>query len=150
MKRLTTLLAVLLLPNLAAAQIPVPAEVPLVNQYIADTFEQRSPAWWNALESQLLLMLDRPVEQVDENVLRNVIFFAHNHSERLQLGKASTKLLKIYKDREDTGYRILALAALHAVGGEEELREAYRIARAENSERIFRMTRAALADLYRQ
>ncbi len=150
MKRLTTLLALLLLPNLATGQIPVPAEVPLVNQYIADTFEQRSDAWWKALESQLLLMLDRPVDRVNEIVLRNIIFFGHSHSDKLDLRAASPKLLEIYKHCQDTGYRMLALSALHAVGGEEQLREAFRIARAEDSERIFKMTRAALADLYRQ
>ena len=150
MKHQTFALALLCMPAAAIAQVPVPAEVPLVNQYIADTFEQRSAVWWEALESQLMLMLDKPVEQVDENVLRNIIFFAHNHGDKLDLRKASPQLLRIYSDRHDVGFKILALAALHAIGDEDHLRQAFRIARSEHSERILKMTRAALADIHRQ
>lgn len=150
MNKLLLLFAIVLGPVVARAQVPVTPEVPLVNQYIQDSYLDRTNAWWNALGRQLTLMVDVPAGEVDERSLQNIIFFATNHKARVNLNEAAPRLLNIYSNHPDTRYRMLALAGLHAIGDTDSLKKAFRIARRQDSERIRKMARAALADLYRR
>ncbi len=150
MKKLLVLFAIVLGPIAVRAQVAVTPEVPLVNQYIHDSYLQRTNAWWNALGRQLTRMVDMPVTHVDARSLQNIVFFATNHGDRVDLGDASPRLLEVYSKHPDTRYRMLALAALHAIGDTSYLQKAFRIARHEDSERIRKMARAALADLHRR
>ncbi len=148
MKRFVAAFLLVTGPGISAAQVPVSSHPPLVNQYIEDGLERRSPAWWKALESQLTLTLDKPVEQVDEVSLQNVIYFATNHSDRVQLADSAPLLMEIYEHHQHAGFRMMALAALHAIGNEKYLERAYSLTRHANSERLNRMARAALADVH--
>ena len=149
MKRFLFALLMVFGPGVVHAQVPVTEARPLVNDYIEDGLNQRSRTWWKALESQLVLTLDRPVQHVAEVSLQNVIYFANNHSDRIDLAQAAPLLMNIYRDHELVGYRMMALSALHALGDEEYLREAYEVARRSDSERVRKMARAALADVHR-
>lgn len=149
MKRFLCVFLLAFGPGIVRAQIPVATDPPLVNQFIENSLEQRSRAWWRALGSQLALTLDRPVDQVAEVSLQNVIYFANNHADRVDLSDAAPLLMEIYRKHELVGFRIMALSALHAIGDEAFLEQAYRLARQSDSERVRRMARAALADAYR-
>ncbi|NNE47158.1 MAG: hypothetical protein HKN37_10905 [Rhodothermales bacterium] len=148
MKRFVVAFLLVTGPGVAGAQVPVSSHPPLVNQYIEDGLEQRSPAWWKALESQLALTLDKSVEQVDEVSLQNVIYFATNHSDRMRLTDSAPSLMEIYEHHQHAGFRMMALAALHAIGDERYLARAYSLTQHANSERLNRMARAALADVH--
>jgi len=133
----------------AAAQTLVADSEPYVNQYITNGTEAYGPLWWDALASELVLGVARPVGEVDEAALQNVIFFAEVHGKRLNLKPAVPYLLAVYRDDEREGTRIMALAALHAIGNRaamDDLRDG--IAR-EHSPRVKRLTVAALSAYYR-
>ena len=138
----------LVLPTRADAQVPVADDIPLVNQYVADSYEHRSTAWWNALGRQLTLTLDGPYDQVHEAALQNVIFFATRYREKVRLNDAAPKLLDIYRKHERVGFRMMALAALHAIGDEDAMQKLNRMVEAETSDRVRRVTVAALHDHY--
>jgi hypothetical protein len=150
MKRFLFALILLSGPGPVRAQVPIEEGKPLVNEYIDDGFEQRSRTWWRALESQLVLSLDRPADRVAEVSLQNVIYFATNHRDRVDLGEAAPLLMNVYRNHDLVGFRMMALSALHAIGDENYLREAYAAARRGDSDRVRKMARAALADVYRK
>ena len=149
MKRFLFALMLIFGPGLVRAQVPVGDEKPLVNEFIEEGFEQQSRTWWKALGTQLALTLDRPVNQVAEVSLQNVIYFATNHRDRVDLRDAAPLLMNIYRNHELIGFRMMALSALHAIGDEEHLREAFVVALRSDSDRVRKMARAALADVYR-
>lgn len=148
MKRFLFTLMLVFAPGVIRAQVPIDTGRPLVNEYIENALEQRSSTWWTALSSQLALTLDKPVEYVAEVSLQNIIYFANNHRDRMDLREAAPLLMNIYRDHDLVGFRIMALSALHAIGDERYLREAYQISRRSDSERVRRMAHAALADVY--
>ncbi|ARA94556.1 MAG: hypothetical protein D6685_17270 [Bacteroidetes bacterium] len=137
----------LLLPLPAAAQTPA-SQIPLVDEYLADAYAERSPSWWNALSRQLVLSLDKPVTQVDQQTLQNIIFFATNHADKVRLDGATQPLLWIYRTHPDDSYRLMALAALHAIGDENAMYRLYQHVERETSERVRKSTIAALNDYY--
>ncbi len=150
MKRFLLILLVMFAPRVVDAQVPVSHEPPLVNQFVEDALEQRSAAWWKALERQLILTLDKPANHVAEVSLQNVIYFANNHGHRLDLSDAVQPLMEIYRHHDRVGFRMMALSALHVIGDQDAIEEAFQFARRSDSDRIRRMARAALADVYRR
>ena len=138
----------LVFPARANAQVPVTQDMPLVNQYIADSYEHRSAAWWNALGRQLTLSVDVPAEQIEEAALQNIIFFATHHGEKVKLSDAVPALLAVYRNHDQVAVRIMALAALHAIGDEGAMQQLYRIVEDETSDRVRHVTTAALQDHY--
>ena len=138
----------LVFPARAGAQVPVTQDQPLVNQYIADSYEHRSAAWWNALGRQLTLSVDVPYAQVRETALQNIIFFATHHGEKVKLNDAAPTLLAIYQHHDQVAFRMMALAALHAIGDEDAMQTLNRIVEDEASDRVRHVTAAALHDHY--
>lgn len=136
----------LLLPLHAAAQSPTPS--PLADQYVADAYAERSPAWWDTLSRQLVVALDRPMLRIDQKALQNVIFFATNHPDKVELEGATQSLLWIYRAHPEDSHRLMALAALHAIGDREAMYRVYQLVERETSERVRRITAAALYDHY--
>lgn len=151
MKRYTTLalFALLLLgATPAQAQVPTTPEPALVNQHIADTYAERSPAWWNALGRQLTLTLDKPHAQVEVHALQNVIFFATHYRAQVKLNDAAPKLIEIYRWHPEREFRLMALAALHAIGDERAMETLGELLRREPNGPVRRLTVAALNDHY--
>ena len=138
----------LVFPARANAQVPVTQDQPLVNQYIADSYEHRSATWWNALGRQLTLSVDVPYEQVQETALQNIIFFATHHGTKVKLGDAAPALLAVYQHHDQVSFRIMALAALHAIGDEDAMQTLNRIVAEEASAKVRHVTVAALYDHY--
>ena len=138
----------LVFPARAGAQVPVTQDVPLVNQYIADSYEHRSAAWWNALGRQLTLSVDVPYDQVEETALQNIIFFTTHYGEKVNLNDAALLLLDIYQRHDHLAFRMMALAALHAIGDAGAMQKLNQIVKEEQSDRVRHITIAALHDHY--
>ena len=138
----------LLLSERANAQVPVSTHEPLVNQYVADSYTQRSTTWWDALGRQLELQLDQPYSEVNSVTLQNIVFFATHHRDKVKLDDAAPRLLEIYLHHEQEEYRVMALAALHAIGERETMRKLTQVYEDQPSERLRRITLAALNDHY--
>ncbi len=141
-------LALMLFIMPAAAQTLVADSEPYVNQYITNATEEYGPRWWDALASELVLGVARPVGEVEETALQNVIFFAEVHGKRLDLKSAVPYLLAIYRDDEREGTRIMALAALHAIGNRAAMKDLREGVALEASPRVKRLTVAALAEYF--
>lgn len=145
------LLVAFLLVAPAAAQSPVPDVAPYVNQYIATSGEaEYGNAWWDALASELVLAVAAPEGgEVSETALQNVIFFAQMHGKRLELKPAVPYLLELYRSADKEGTRIMALAALHAIGNRAAMDDLRQGVAFESSPRVKKLTVAALSEYYR-
>lgn len=131
----------------AAAQTPAPPtpDAEVRGAEGRDVYADRSPAWWHALEQQLTASVEAPVEQVWPTTLQNVIYFATQHPERVDLRRAALRLVTVYRQHPDPAVRVLALSALHAVGDADALSRLRRAAVAETNPRVRKVTRAVLA-----
>lgn len=132
----------------AHAQTPVTPKTPLVNQHLANVYEQRSTAWWNALGRQLTLSIDVSTDEVDDVALQNIIFFASHYREKVNLKDAAPRLLDIYEQHDQEAYRMMALVALHAIGDSGTMRKLNQAVKDEASDKIRHVTIAALHDYY--
>jgi hypothetical protein len=128
----------------AEAQIRVPAEEPLVNQYVSDGYVQRTQSWWNLLGRQLTYSLDKSYEDISARELQNIVFFAYHHGEKVHLLDSIPTLMDIYRHHENEQFRIMAVAALDAIGDKAALKELQRLVKQEPSKRVQKITRAAL------
>lgn len=129
------------------AQVPVENEEHLVNQFLADRIDDRGDSWWNALGRHLTLMVDRPQDEVDEATLQNIIYFATLHGDKIKLDDAIPGLVELYRRHEDVGMRVLALAAVHAIGDRDAIDAAYSASQQDDSELVRRVAKAAALDL---
>ncbi len=101
---------------------------------------------WKQLSQQLTLSLDSPIAQIKQETLQNINFFATYHNDKIDLTEAVTKLIKIYEDDAEEGFRILALTSLHALNDRSVMRYLSEVVRTEQSPRVRQLTLAALAD----
>ena len=133
-------------PAPSHAQIPVENELNMVDEYLVDLTQDHSNAWWNALGRQLALTVDKPHEEVAEASLQNIIYFATHHSDRIKLEDANPKLLAVYRSHNDAGMRALTLAAIHAIGSEAAIADAYALSTRDRSPLARHIGKAAKAE----
>ena len=139
-----------LAPATAWAQVPSVVESqPLVNEYIADNESPRRASWWNLLGRQLTSDVDKPVADVTEQELQNIIFFATHHKDKVKLYDAVPYLLKIADSHQKEGFRIMAVSALYSIGHNGSMKELRTLLRDEPSERVQKVIKAAYADYYK-
>ena len=138
----------LAMPSRARAQVQAAPETPLVNQHIADAYQHRSDAWWNALGRQLTLQLDVPLERVQEGTLQNIIFFATNYPDQAKFNDAVPQLLEIYRHHEKDAFRIMGAVALHAIGDRYGMQAFSKAVEEEKPGLVRRIGIAALVDYY--
>ena len=112
------------------------------------SFQDRSPAWWNALEQQLSQSLDLSVDQIQDETLQHIIFFATNHSEKVDLTDLTPRLLDLYENDENEARRTMAIVALHAIGNDLSMRRLAELAENEPAGSIRNITMAVLADYF--
>ena len=109
-----------------------------------------SSKWWKTLRKEHTRLLDSPDAKLKERALQNIIFFANTYPDHVDFRRAVSKLYKIYQRDDNEAYRILALAALGAIGDRnvmELLREDVSV---EQSERVRKHTLYVLADYYKK
>ena len=141
---------VALAPSMAFAQVPTFADTkPLVNEYLSDADSPRRASWWNLLGRQLTNTVDKPVTDVSEQELQNIIYFATHHKEKVNLYDAVPALLEIADNHQKEGYRIMAVSALYAIGHTGSMKELRLLLRDEPSERVQRTIKAAYAEYFK-
>ena len=113
----------------------------------ADTpYATMDAAQWEQLSQQLTQSLDSPIAQIKLETLQHINFFATHYSDEVDLTGAVTKLIEIYEDDTEEGFRILALTSLHALGDRSVMLYLSDVVQTEQSPRVRQLTLAALAD----
>ena len=125
------------------------ALAPVANAQQA-VFADKDQVWWDSLENQLTTSLDSSIEQIQEQALQHIIFFATNYRDNVDLTNAAVKVLDLYETGTDDTHRTLALMALHAIGNEYTMNRLSETVQWESSKRIQQLTLAVLADYYSQ
>ena len=122
----------------------------LTNQSFAQlaSFDERGPAWWDALEQQLAESLDQSIDQIQDETLQHVIFFASNHAEKVDFTELTPKLLDMYANDTNQARRTMSIVALHAIGNEMSMRRLAELAENEPAGSIRNITMAVLADYF--
>ena len=130
------------------AQVQVAFDQPLVNQLSTESSTHRSSSWWNLLGRQLTFSLDQGFEQGYDAVkvedLQNLLFTAYNYKDQVDLSDAVPILLDIYQHHENDSCRIMAVAALDAIGNQEGLKSLKALVDQEPSKQVRRTMEAAL------
>ena len=76
----------------------------------------------------MVLSVENPSFEIGDGVLRDIIYFASNHAEKIELEPLADRLVAIYKSDEDIRMRVMAVVALEAIGSRkalESIRPAY-------------------------
>lgn len=113
-------------------------------------YDDKDEVWWGRLEMQLADALESPISQVKVQTMRHIIFFAANYPDKVDMGLSVPKLLDIYDYGEKEELRVLALAAIDAVGEEYAMQHLVAKVEREKSKRVHRLTMAVLADYYNE
>ena len=113
------------------------------------SFEQRNSAWWNALELQLAASLDQSIDQIQDETLQHIVFFASNYSDRLDLSEVTPRLLDLYENDANEARRTMAIVALHAIGNDYSMKRLAELAETEPAGSIRNITMAVLADYFK-
>ena len=103
-------------------------------------------AQWKQLSQQLTESLDSPIAQIKQETLQHINFFATYYSDQIDLTEAVAKLIEIYEDDTEEGFRILALTSLHALDNRSVMLYLSDAVQTEQSPRVRQLTLAALAD----
>ena len=142
--------AFLLAALLASAPTQAAADAPTEPASVAEPVDlsAKSPAWLEVLNRQMRLSLASPVASVREQTMQNIITFAAVHGEEVDLSGTADELYAIYRWDESEAHRIMALAALHAVGDEHSMQRLAQDVRLERSERVRRHAKRVLAVYY--
>ena len=110
--------------------------------------EARTPQQWKALRSELLNTLRSDRGERWEEAAQQVIFLSTFFSDQINLERAAGPLLESYILERNEGRRILALAALHAIGHRDAMAHLSQRVSLERSPRVRRLTVAALGAHY--
>ncbi len=102
--------------------------------------------WWKQhMGSQLAVSLRSPVASIRQQALQHVNYFAANARGEVDLSATVPALTEIYEADGHEGMRIMALTALHAIGGDAIMRYLRETVQDETSLRIRQLTLAALS-----
>ena len=121
---------------------------PMINQYEKNDAATGKASWWNLLGRQLTYSIDKPYDQVSDSELKDIIFFASNHKDKVKLQDALPSLLSVFKHNEDEQIRIMAVSAIHAIGNRGALIELKKAADLETSPRVQRIAYAAVNNYF--
>ncbi len=127
---------------------PLDADAVVLGDFASMDLSNRSKAWWKARVKADDRALDSSDAQVKEQALQNIIFFATHYGKDVDFKRATSELYAIYRFDKNEAHRIMALAAIHAIGNENTMRLLSQHVRWERSPRVRRLTKAALVDYY--
>lgn len=126
------LAAALTLPAQSSAQSP--------------DFDAKSSAWWNQMEQQLAKSLTRPVDQVRDETMQHIVFFATNYGDKMDFARLTPELLNIYENDRNEASRTMAVMALRAIGNRPSMNRLARLVEDEPPGSLRSITMAVLAD----
>ena len=136
-------------PTGAQAQTIVVGDMLEANQSTVEAYGQRSPSWWHNLGEQLTSLVAVKNEQVKEVALKNIIYFANQYGDKVDLRSTVPYLLSAYANNPRLEIRFMALAALGALGSDDGMERLGRLVRREKPGRLRDLTLIALNDYYR-
>ena len=123
--------------------------LPLQSYAQESTFGTKSPLWWNNLEQQLAVSLNQSVDQVRDETLQHIVFFANNYSDKIKLNHLTPQLLAMYKNERNEARRTMAVVALHAIGNRTSMNRLSRLVQNEPPGSLRNITMAVLSDYKR-
>jgi hypothetical protein len=126
----------------------VPTEVPL-DELTGTDLSYMSAAWWKERRKEHIRLLESPDEQLREQALQNLVFFAQKYRDKVDLTNATPGLYRIYQSDANEDHRVMALAALHATGIRSIMELLREDVKEEKSARVRRYTLYALCDYYK-
>lgn len=99
---------------------------------------EHTAAWTQQFEQQMVQLLRTPDAARTEGAMQLIIHYAQlddtNGEPVYRFTRATPQLLDIYKQSDNQGRRLLALAALHAIDHEPALKEVAATLRSERSD----------------
>ena len=117
-------------------------------QTSADPYAGRSEVWWGHLAEQLTKQLDVRTSRIQSGTLQNIIYFATHYGHEMNLDPAVPHLLRIYRAHGAEEYRMMAAAALHAIGDQYGMAGLEQAVDESGPSRARRVALAALVDYY--
>ena len=107
-------------------------------------FSEMGAAWWKDFSRACAHTLLASDDEAQERAMRNVIFFATHYPGEADLRRTTPKLLRIYFYDRDEQRRLLALAALSAIGDDSAMLDVAQEVEHERSTRVRRLATAAV------
>ncbi|MFT4603458.1 MAG: hypothetical protein ACI9W4_000172 [Rhodothermales bacterium] len=84
--------------------------------FAQSTYQDMDAEWWTSLEQQLTESAASEVAKVRQQAIQHIIFFAENYDEFVNFDEAAYEIMGRFEGSEDVSERLLALAALSAIG----------------------------------
>lgn len=137
-------------PKAPADLKPAEATLEILTSHDLSDMPQK---WWNELAAHFdeQLLKNGPER---EEAMRSIIFLATYYPDKANFERNTTELYNIYRFNRDEGMRVMALAALYAIGDDSAMRLiAYhapymRVAPWEDSDLVRHVTEAAIMQYY--
>jgi hypothetical protein len=111
-------------------------------------YDDKGELWWTNLNAQLAEGLKSPIRDVKVQTMRHIIFFAANYPDKADMRLSVPQLLDIYDNDDKEELRVLALAAIDAIGEDYAMRYLVDRVEQERSAKVERLTRSVLAAYY--
>ncbi|MBO6574255.1 MAG: hypothetical protein JJ896_02470 [Rhodothermales bacterium] len=102
----------------------------------AQAYAEKDQQWWNMLEAQLVESAQSDIDQVRHEAFQHIIFFAENYDQFVNFDDAAFEIMGRFEASDSVEERLLALAALNAIGEEATISRLMEVADAESSERV--------------
>lgn len=110
--------------------------------------DQLSKKEWRQLRREHIQALRTGTDDTWEQAAMNIIYLSVHYRDRVNFERASTSLLETYIHDRDTQHRMMALAAMHAIGDYDTMAHLSQRVRLEASPRVRHVTLAAVADYF--
>lgn len=153
MKRFTYMLLLTAASTFGAnAQTPNVSqhETPLFHQRLTTPSVDRDTQRWFKLEKDANLPAGTRYGEVRASDMQEIIFFASMYGEEIDFRASVSQLLDVYEHHADMQFRLLAAAALHAIGDPYGMEGLWEALEHESSPRVRHVTQAALRDFAKQ
>lgn len=109
-------------------------------------YADRGDEFWNRLENQLAHAVDSMDPTIRTEAARHIIYFTTYYPEQAHFRKAAPKLLNMYQFSRDESHRVLAVAALNAVGDHASMQYLSQIVSRERHPLVRQVAIATLVD----
>ncbi len=98
------------------------------------------------MEQQLVKSLNQPIDQVRDETLQHILFFATNYPEKIDFTELTPELLSIYENERNEARRTMAVVTLRAIGNRPSMNRLARLVEDEPPGSLRNITMALIAD----
>lgn len=129
-----------------------PAAVAYINieELSRPTLLSQSKSWWKEVRKEHTRVLKSTDRDAKARALQNIIYFRTYCPEKANFDRSAMTVYGIFLDSQDKQIRIMALAALSAIGNDDVMAYLGQHVRLESDPHIQRLTLAALHDFYNE